>query len=115
MGDSLDELISDYITGMLEVKINCRKEANESIGNERILESDLDYQKKCVQKAVLDGMMVSIDGLLIKQIIIARFKYHLTWINVGNRVCVEESTARKQYVKFKKNLRKNLKASLIEK
>lgn len=50
MGDSLDELMSDYITGMLEVKINCRKEANESIGNERILESDLDYQKNVFKK-----------------------------------------------------------------
>lgn len=114
MGDPLDELMSDYITGMLEVKINCRKITNASVKKEHVLENDLNYQKKCIQKEVLDGMMTSIDDLLIKQIIIARFKYHLTWVNVGKRVCVEESTARKQYVKFKKELRKNLNVSLID-
>lgn len=114
MGDPLDELMSDYITGMLEVNINCRKKRKISLKSEHFLESDRDYQKRCIQKEVLDGMMASIDGLLIKQIIFSRFKYHLTWVNVGKRVCVEESTARKQYVKFKKELRKNLKTSLNE-
>lgn len=114
MVDPLDELMSDYITGMLEVKINYIKKTNTSIKNEHMLESNRDYQKKCVQKEVLDGMMASIENLLIKQIIIARFKYHLTWVNVGKRVCVEGSTARKQYVKFKKELRKNLTTPLNE-
>jgi hypothetical protein len=50
--------MSDYITGMLEVKINCRKKRKTSLKSQHFLESDRDYQKRCIQKEVLDGMMV---------------------------------------------------------
>lgn len=112
MTDQLDSLIEDYLTGMLEMKlVNRRMLLVRDIAKmeeEVILLSDFSYQKLNQEKEILDGLMQVIDGLLIKQIIIARFKYHLTWVSVGKRVCVEESTARKQYIKFKKVLKKLL-------
>lgn len=112
MGDRVDEIVSDYITGMLEAKINSLEKTRRK--EEKKEEKALDYQKLSAQKEVLDASMASIDGLLIKQILIARFKYHLTWVNVGKRVSVEESTARKQYAKYKKQLRKNFKGVFFE-
>lgn len=50
MVDPLDELMSDYITGMLEVKINYIKKTNTSIKNEHMLENNRDYQKNVFKR-----------------------------------------------------------------
>lgn len=127
MADKLDLLISDYMTGMLQVKINSRamwitrQKNEERIGssgtsnntapqerNFLILEADKELGKLKDQKQTLDELMEVIQGTLVKEIIIARFKYRLSWYKVGIRVCLEESTARKQYDAFKKSLREGL-------
>ena len=102
MADRIDLLISDYMTGMLLIKIKARE---KWLREQNIEAYDSQLQNLRDKKEVMDQVMTTIDQLLIKQIIIARFKYRLTWVNVGHRVCVEESTARKQYVKFKKEIR----------
>lgn len=132
MADKLDVLISDYMTGMLEVKINSREKwitrnkHEERVGSsgtssntapqERrlmIMEEDEFLQKMMDQKETLDDLMEVINGTIVKEIIIARFKYRLSWDKVGMRVNLEESTARKQYTKFKDTLRDGLWADTL--
>lgn len=127
MADRLDLLLSDYMTGMLQVKINSRErwitreKHEERIGsggsssntapqerNYLIKEADKELGKLNDQKQTLDELMEVIHGTIAKDIIIARFKHRMSWHNVAIRVCLEESTARKQYDSFKKTLRDGL-------
>ncbi|MQW22955.1 MULTISPECIES: DUF722 domain-containing protein [unclassified Lactococcus] len=133
MADRLDLLISDYMTGMLQVKINAREKwitrqtHTERIGSsgsssntapqERrllIIEEDKGLQLLTDQKKTLDELMEVIQGTTVKDIIIARFKYRLSWDKVGVRVSMEESTARKQYATFKSTLRDGLWQSTLD-
>lgn len=125
MADSLDTLLSDYMTGILEVKIKSREmwitrqKHEESVGGkankksepqlERLiaLENDTKLQLMIDQKKTLDDLIKALDGTIIKQIIICRFKYRLSWDNVGTRVRLEQSAARKQYTDFKVKLLKD--------
>ena len=127
MADRLDNLLSDYMTGMLQVKINSRErwitreKHEERIGSggsssntapqERdylIKEADKELGKLNDQKQTLDELMEVIQGTIVKDVIIARFKHRLSWYKVGIRVCLDEDAARKQYVSFKKTLRDGL-------
>ncbi|WP_374284204.1 DUF722 domain-containing protein [Lactococcus sp.] len=127
MADKLDLLLSDYMTGMLQVKINSRERwitretHEERIGsagssshtapqerNYLIKEADKELGKLNDQKQTLDELMEVIQGTLVKDIIIARFKHRLSWHNTGVRVALDEDAARKQYVSFKKTLREGL-------
>ena len=127
MADRLDLLLSDYMTGMLQVKINSRErwitreKHEERIGsggstsntapqerNYLIKEADKELGRLNDQKQTLDELMEVIHGTIVKDVIIARFKHRLSWYKVGIRVCLDEDAARKQYVSFKKTLRDGL-------
>lgn len=127
MADKLDMLLSDYMTGMLQVKINSRErwitreKHEEKIGsvgsssntapqerNFLIKEGDKELQKMLDRKQTLDELMDVIQGTKVKEIVIARFKYRLSWCKVGQRVFLDEDAARKQYAGFKKTLRDGL-------
>ncbi|UTG80057.1 RinA family protein [Lactococcus lactis] len=127
MADRLDLLLSDYMTGMLQVKINSRErwitreKHEERIGsggnssntapqerNYLIKEADKELGRLNDQKQTLDELMEVIQGTIVKDVIIARFKHRLSWYKVGIRVCLDEDAARKQYVSFKKTLRDGL-------
>lgn len=113
------------MTGILEVKIKSREmwitrqKHEESVGGkankksepqlERLiaLENDTKLQLMIDQKKTLDDLIKALDGTIIKQIIICRFKYRLSWDNVGTRVRLEQSAARKQYTDFKVKLLKD--------
>jgi Protein of unknown function (DUF722). len=133
MADRLDLLLSDYMTGMLQVKINSRErwitreKHEERIGssgsssntapqerNYLIKEADKELGKLNDQMKTLDELMEVIQGTIVKDVIIARFKYRLSWHNVGTRVCLDEDAARKQYVSFKKTLREGLWRETLE-
>ncbi len=134
MADKLDLLMSDYMTGMLQVKINSRElwitrqKNEERIGSsgtssntapqERrmmILEEDTKLQKMKDQKETMDNLMRALEGTTIKEILTYKFKYRLSWENVGIRVRLEESAARKQYKDFKRKfLKDGLWASVFE-
>ena len=133
MADKLDLLISDYMTGMLQVKINSRKmwitrqKHEEKVGGkgsrkaepqlDRLItiESDTKLQLLLDQKKTLDDLMTALDGTTIKQAIICKFKYRLSWDNTATRVGFDESTLRKQYADFKaKMLKEGLWACTLE-
>ena len=133
MADRLDLLLSDYMTGMLQVKINSRErwitreKHEERIGsggssthtapqerNYLIKEADKELGRLNDQKQTLDELMDVIQGTIAKDIIVARFKYRLSWQNVATRVCLEESVARKQYISFKNTLRSGLWAETLK-
>lgn len=126
MADKLDLLISDYMTGMLQVKINSRErwitreKHEERIGsggtknttapqerNYLIKEADKELGRLIDQKQTLDDLMAALDGTTIKQVIICKFKYRLSWANTATRVGFDESTLRKQYADFKIKLLKD--------
>ena len=59
--------------------------------------------------------MRALEGTTIKEILTYKFKYRLSWENVGIRVRLEESAARKQYKDFKRKfLKDGLWASVFE-
>ena len=127
MADRLDLLLSDYMTGMLQVKINSRErwitreKHEERIGssgsssntapqerNYLIKEADKELSRLNDQMKTLNELMEVIHGTKVKEIIIARFKYRLSWYKVGQRVFLNEDVARQQYRTFKKTLRDGL-------
>ncbi|MDV2619317.1 DUF722 domain-containing protein [Lactococcus lactis] len=133
MADRLDLLLSDYMTGMLQVKINSRErwitreKHEERIGsggsssntapqerNYLIKEADKELGRLNDQKQTLDDLFNVFDGTVVQKIIIYKYKYRLTWKQVGIRMHTDDSALRKQYVKFKDTLRNNLWASTLE-
>lgn len=124
MADKLDLLISDYMTGMLQVKINSRErwitrqKHEEKVGGsgnkktepplDRLIkiESDTKLQLLLDQKQTLDDLMKAIEGTTLKQVIICRFQHRLSWYNTAIRLGFDESTLRKQYADFKAKLLK---------
>lgn len=131
MADKLDLLISDYMTGMLQVKINSRErwitreKHEERIGSggtntptapqERrmiILEEDTKLQKMIDKKAILDDLMGTVSDE-IRTIIILRFKDKQQWWQIATRLYMDERTARRKYDNLKKLLRDSLWQELI--
>lgn len=100
MSDKTDKLIEEYISGILDIKIKYREKELSLEGNN--LSEDTILQMLKMRKDFFDDLMIMIKGQSIERIIIARFTYHLTWLEVGERLCLEESTARKKYYQFKK-------------
>ncbi|PCR98926.1 DUF722 domain-containing protein [Lactococcus fujiensis] len=133
MADRLDLLISDYMTGMLQVKINAREKwitrqtHEERIGSggsssntapqERrllIIEGDKQLQLMVDQKETLDELMDVIEGTIVKEVIKLRFKHKLQWERIGIRLHTDPSALRKQYVKLKSTLRDGLWANTLD-
>lgn len=100
MSDKTDKLIEEYISGILDMKIKYREKELSLEGNN--LSEDAVLQMLKIRKDFFGDLMNMIKGQSIERIIIARFTYRLTWLEVGERLCLEESTARKKYYQFKK-------------
>lgn len=131
MADKLDLLISDYMTGMLQVKINSRElwitrqKNEERIGSsgtssntapqERrmmILEEDTKLQKMKDQQKVLTELLGTVSPE-IRTIITLRFKEKKQWWQIGARLYMDERTARRKYENLKKLLRDSLWRDLV--
>ncbi|MGV9033678.1 DUF722 domain-containing protein [Lactococcus lactis] len=133
MADRLDLLLSDYMTGMLQVKINSRErwitreKHEERIGsggsssntapqerNYLIKEADKELGRLNDAMKTLDDLFNVFDGTVVHKIIIYKYKYRMTWDQVSIRMHTDQSALRKQYVKFKNTLRSTLCASTLE-
>ncbi|WP_195928018.1 DUF722 domain-containing protein [Lactococcus lactis] len=133
MADRLDLLLSDYMTGMLQVKINSRErwitreKHEERIGsgggssntapqerNYLIKEADKELGRLNDAMKTLDDLFNVFDGTVVHKIIIYKYKYRMTWDQVSIRMHTDQSALRKQYVKFKNTLRSTLWASTLE-
>lgn len=131
MADKLDLLISDYMTGMLQVKINSRElwitrqKNEERIGSsgtssntapqERrmmILEEDTKLQKMKDQQKVLTELLGTVSPE-IRTIITLRFKEKKQWWQIGARLYMDERTARRKYENLKELLRDSLWRDLV--
>lgn len=131
MADKLDLLISDYMTGMLQVKINSRElwitrqKNEERIGSsgtssnlapqERrmmILEEDTKLQKMKDQQRVLTELLGTVSSE-IRTIITLRFKEKKQWWHIGARLYMDERTARRKYENLKELLRDSLWRDLV--
>lgn len=131
MADKLDLLISDYMTGMLQVKINSRElwitrqKNEERIGSsgtssnlapqERrmmILEEDTKLQKMKDQQRVLTELLGTVSSE-IRTIITLRFKEKKQWWQIGVRLYMDERTARRKYENLKELLRDSLWRDLV--
>ena len=131
MADKLDLLISDYMTGMLQVKINSRElwitrqKNEERIGSsgtssniapqERrmmILEEDTKLQKMKDQQRVLTELLGTVSSE-IRTIITLRFKEKKQWWQIGARLYMDERTARRKYENLKSLLRDSLWRDLV--
>ncbi|MCT1183957.1 DUF722 domain-containing protein [Lactococcus lactis] len=132
MADRLDLLLSDYMTGMLQVKINSRErwitreKHEERIGsggsssntapqerNYLIKEADKELGRLKDAMKTLDDLFNVFDGTVVHKIIIYKYKYRMTWDQVSIRMHTDQSALRKQYVKFKNTLRSTLWASTL--
>lgn len=122
MADKVDLLLKDYASGMLDLKINSRtkwitrQRHYEKIGGSThnkiapqeqrliIIEEDSQLQTMIDQKEILDELMktTSKDE---QDIIKYRFKYDMSWQNLGLRMMQDSSNLRKKYVKFKEKVR----------
>lgn len=131
MADKLDLLMSDYMTGMLQVKINSRElwitrqKNEERIGSsgtssntapqERrmmILEEDTKLQKMKDQQRVLTELLGTVSSE-IRTIITLRFKEKKQWWQIGARLYMDERTARRKYENLKELLRDSLWHDLV--
>lgn len=131
MADKLDLLISDYMTGMLQVKINSRElwitrqKNEERIGSsgtssniapqERrmmILEEDNKIQKMKDQHRVITELLGTVSPE-IRTIITLRFKEKKPWWQIGARLYMDERTARRKYESLKSLLRDSLWHDLV--
>lgn len=131
MADKLDLLMSDYMTGMLQVKINSRElwitrqKNEERIGSsgtssnlapqERrmmILEEDTKLQKMKDQQRVLTELLGTVSPE-IRTIITLRFKEKKQWWQIGARLYMDERTARRKYENLKELLRDSLWRDLV--
>lgn len=131
MADKLDLLISDYMTGMLQVKINSRElwitrqKNEERIGSsgtssniapqERrmmILEEDNKLQKMKDQHRVITELLGTVSPE-IRTIITLRFKEKKQWWQIGARLYMDERTARRKYENLKSLLRDSLWRDLV--
>ena len=131
MADKLDLLMSDYMTGMLQVKINSRElwitrqKNEERIGSsgtssntapqERrmmILEEDTKLQKMKDQQKVLTELLGTVSPE-IRTIITLRFKEKKQWWQIGTRLYMDERTARRKYENLKELLRDSLWRDLV--
>lgn len=131
MADKLDLLMSDYMTGMLQVKINSRElwitrqKNEERIGSsgtssnlapqERrmmILEEDTKLQKMKDQQRVLTELLGTVSSE-IRTIITLRFKEKKQWWQIGARLYMDERTARRKYENLKELLRDSLWRDLV--
>lgn len=131
MADRLDMLLNDYMTGMLQVKINSRErwitreKHEERVGGsgtsinmspqERrllIIESDSQLQKMIDQKQTLDELMNTVSQE-VKTIIKLRFKEKKQWWQIATRLYIDERTARRKYDNLKELLRNSLWTELI--
>nr|DAG29538.1 MAG TPA: Protein of unknown function (DUF722) [Caudoviricetes sp.] len=131
MADKLDLLMSDYMTGMLQVKINSRElwitrqKNEERIGSsgtssntapqERrmmILEEDTKLQKMKDQQKVLTELLGTVSPE-IRTIITLRFKEKKQWWQIGARLYMDERTARRKYENLKELLRDSLWRDLV--
>lgn len=131
MADKLDLLISDYMTGMLQVKINSRElwitrqKNEERIGSsgtssniapqERrmmILEEDTKLQKMKDQHRVITELLGTVSPE-IRTIITLRFKEKKQWWQIGARFYMDERTARRKYENLKSLLRDSLWRDLV--
>lgn len=131
MADKLDLLISDYMTGMLQVKINSRElwitrqKNEERIGSsgtssntapqERrmmILEEDNKLQKMKDQHRVITELLGTVSPE-IRMIITLRFKEKKQWWQIGARLYMDERTARRKYENLKSLLRDSLWRDLV--
>lgn len=131
MADKLDLVISDYMTGMLQVKINSRElwitrqKNEERIGSsgtssntapqERrmlILEEDTKLQKMKDQQRVLTELLGTVSSE-IRTIITLRFKEKKQWWQIGARLYMDERTARRKYENLKELLRDSLWRDLV--
>nr|DAT47479.1 MAG TPA: Protein of unknown function (DUF722) [Caudoviricetes sp.] len=131
MADKLDLLISDYMTGMLQVKINSRElwitrqKNEERIGSsgtssntapqERrmmILEEDNKLQKMKDQHRVITELLGTVSPE-IRTIITLRFKEKKQWWQIGARLYMNERTARRKYENLKSLLRDSLWRDLV--
>ncbi|MDM7654466.1 hypothetical protein QUD64_09900 [Lactococcus cremoris] len=86
MSDKTDKLIEEYITGILDIKIKYRERELSLEGNN--LSKDTILQMLKIRKDLFDDLMNMIKGQPIERIIISRFLYHLTWLEVGERLCL---------------------------
>lgn len=131
MADKLDLLMSDYMTGMLQVKINSRElwitrqKNEERIGSsgtssntapqERrmmILEEDTKLQKMKDQHRVITELLGTVSSE-IRTIITLRFKEKKQWWQIGARLYMDERTARRKYENLKELLRDSLWRDLV--
>lgn len=131
MADKLDLLIGDFMTGMLQVKINSRElwitrqKNEERIGSsgtsentapqERrmmIIEEDNKLQKMIDQQRVLAELMGTVSPE-IRTIITLRFKDKKQWWQIGVRLYMDERTARRKYESLKSLLRDSLWRDLV--
>ena len=131
MADKLDLLISDYMTGMLQVKIKSRElwitrqKHEERIGSsgtnsntapqERrmmILEEDTKLQKMKDQHRVITELLGAVSPE-IRTIITLRFKDKKQWWQIGARLYMDERTARRKYENLKSLLRDSLWRDLV--
>ena len=131
MADKLDLLMSDYMTGMLQVKINSRElwitrqKNEERIGSsgtssnlapqERrmmILEEDTKLQKMKDRQKVLTELLGTVSPE-IRTIITLRFKEKKQWWQIGARLYMDERTARRKYENLKELLRDSLWRDLV--
>lgn len=131
MADELDRLIVDYVTGMLAVKINAhekwitRQIREENIGGSKqpsntapqerrliTIEEDTKLQKMKDQQEILEQLIGTVSDEL-RDIINFKFKYRLTWDQVGQRMLKDSSGLRKKYGDFKETVRKGLWAHLM--
>ena len=131
MADKLDLLMSDYMTGMLQVKINSRElwitrqKNEERIGSsgtssntapqERrmmILEEDTKLQKMKDQQKTLTELLGTVSPE-IRTIITLRFKEKKQWWQIGARLYMDERTARRKYENLKELLRDSLWRDLV--
>ena len=131
MADKLDLLISDYMTGMLQVKINSRElwitrqKNEERIGSsgtssntapqERrmmILEEDNKLQKMKDQHRVITELLGTVSPE-IRMIITLRFKEKKQWWQIGAKLYMDERTARRKYENLKSLLRDSLWRDLV--
>lgn len=131
MADKLDLLISDYMTGMLQVKIKSRElwitrqKHEERIGSsgtssniapqERrmmILEEDTKLQEMKDQHRVITELLGTVSPE-IRTIITLRFKDKKQWWQIGAKLYMDERTARRKYENLKELLRDSLWCDLV--
>ncbi len=79
-----------------------------------IKEADKELGRLNDAMKTLDDLFNVFDGTVVHKIIIYKYKYRMTWKQVGIRMHTDDSALRKQYVKFKDTLRNNLWASTLE-